>query len=48
MINWIIEHTILAQVICFFAGHSDMKPIDGGLYHCQRCGHQGDVKELVL
>jgi len=47
MINWLIEHTILAHLICFFAGH-DFNRIDGGLYHCQRCGHQADVKELML
>ena len=49
MINWLIERTILAQIVCFFTSH-DAWPIlgTGGLYHCRRCGHQGDVKELVL
>jgi len=47
MFNWLIEHTIFAHIVCFFTGH-DMKLIGNGLFHCQRCGHYGDVKELVL
>ncbi len=47
MFNWLIEHAIFAQIVCFFT-HHDAKQLDNGLYHCRRCGHQGDVKELVL